>query len=198
VGWSSTVRAVGGALGLWQEHAVPLGCTLGRSVFRETKRSAQICNLGRTARPLLPATIARIGPLFPQLDLSTVSVRERCRLPSNRFHTTGSIYAMTFGSTIYFRDRLDEHDPGQLVHLIHELVHVDQVRRYGGEPAFACEYGRGYIDGGGELPAYIDHPTAYHRNPLEAEAYTFEALFRDARGRVDPMRLPEFRAAPCG
>jgi Domain of unknown function (DUF4157) len=188
------VRAVGGALGVLQEHAVPLGCTVGRAVFRETKRSAQIANVGRATRPLLPATIERLRPLFPHLDLSTVRVRTRCRLPSNKFHTSGSIYAMTFGSTIYFRDELDERDPGQLVHLIHELVHVDQVRRFGGEPAFACEYGRGYIDGGGELPAYIDHPTAYHRNPLEAEAYTFEAQFRNARGRVDPARLP----APSG
>jgi len=198
VGWASTVRAVGGALGLWQEHAVPLGCTLGRSVFKETKRSAQIANLRRVARPLLPATIERVGPLFPHLDLGTVRVRERCRLPSNKFHTTGSIYAMTFGSTIYFRDDLDEQDPAELVHLIHELVHVDQVRRFGGEPAFACEYGRGYIDGGGELPGYIDHPTAYHRNPLEAEAYTFEAQFRDARGRVDRARLPPVGPAPSG
>ncbi len=180
------MRAVGGALGLWQEHAVPLGCTMGRTVFKETKRSAQIANLGRASRPLLPATIERIGPLFPHVDLSTVRVRTGCRLPSNKFHTSGSIYAMTFGSTIYFRDDLDEGNPGQLVHLIHELVHVDQVRRFGGESAFACEYGRGYIDGGGELPAYIDHPTAYHRNPLEAEAYTFEARFRDSHGRVEP------------
>jgi len=187
------VRAVGGALGLWQEHAVPLGCTIGRTVFKETKRSAQIANLGRPTRPLLPTTIDRLRPLFPDLDLGTVRVRTKCRLPSNKFHTTGSIYAMTFGSTIYFRDELDEQNPAQLVHLIHELVHVDQVRRFGGEPAFAGEYGRGYIDGGGELPAYIDHPTAYHHNPLEAEAYTFEAQFRDSRGRVDQTRLPALR-----
>ncbi len=190
MGWSSTARAVGGALGVWHERAVPLGCSVGRAVFKETKRSAQIANIGRASRPLLPTTIERIAPLYPHVDLSAVRVRTRCRLPSNKFHTTGSVYAMTFGSTIYFRDELDEHDPSQLVHLIHELVHVDQVRRMGGESAFACEYGRGYIDGGGELPAYIDQPTAYHRNPLEAEAYTFEARFRDAHGHVDPTLLP--------
>ncbi len=197
MGWSSTVRAVGGALGLWQEHAVPLGCVVGRSVFKETKRSAQLANIGRATRPLLPATIERIRPLFPHLDLSTVRVRTKCRLPSNKFHPSGSIYAMTFGSTIYFRDELNEADPAQLVHLIHELVHVDQVHRFGGESAFACEYGRGYIDGGGELPAYIDHPTAYHRNPLEAEAYTFEAQFRDPHGRVDRARLPVLGPTPA-
>ena len=190
MGWSSTVRAVGGALGWWDERAVPLGCALGRSVFTETKRSAQIANLGRASRPLSPATIRRLGPVFPDVDLPSVRVRTRCRLPSNKFHTSGSIYAMTFGSTIYFRDELDEDDPAQLVHLIHELVHVAQVARFGGESAFACEYGRGYIEGGGAVPAWIDHPSAYHRNPLEAEAYTFEAQFRDGRGRVDAGRLP--------
>ena len=42
---------------------------------------------------------------------------------------------MTFGYTIYWRDELDESKPDDLVKLIHELVHVDQVRRNGGESA---------------------------------------------------------------
>ena len=97
---------------------------------------------------------------------------------------------MTFGYTIYWRDELDETKPVDLVKLIHEIVHVDQVRRYGGESAFACEYGRGYLEGGGTLPTYIDDPTAYHRNPLEAEAYRFDAQFRDDSGHVVATRLP--------
>ena len=97
---------------------------------------------------------------------------------------------MTFGYTIYWRDDLDETNPDDLVKLIHEIVHVDQVRRRGDESSFACDYGRGYIEGGGTLPSYIDEPTAYHRNPLEAEAYTFEARFRDDSGRVVATRLP--------
>ena len=97
---------------------------------------------------------------------------------------------MTFGYTIFWRDELDENNPDHLVGLIHELVHVDQVRRHGGESEFACHYGRGYIDGGGELPAYIADVTAYHRNQLEAEAYTFDAQFRDDTGHVVAARLP--------
>ncbi len=97
---------------------------------------------------------------------------------------------MTFGYTIYWRADLDEKNPVDLVKLIHEIVHVDQVRRYGSESSFACEYGRGYIEGGGSLPSYIDEPTAYHRNPLEAEAYTFDARFRDDSGHVVATRLP--------
>jgi len=188
--WWSTTQAVADALGVWKRQAVPLGCEIGVAVFRETKRSAQIANVGRSTRPLGAGTIARLRTLFPELDLGDVRIREKCRLPSNRFRETGSIYAMTFGNTIYFRDELDEADPRDLVKLIHELVHVDQVRRHGGERGFACAYGRGYLEGGGNLPAHISGPTAYHRNPLESEAYSFEARFRDDRGRVVPERLP--------
>jgi hypothetical protein len=190
VSWWSTVRSVGDALGLWERRIVPVGCELGTTIFRETKRSAQIANLARRPRPLRPETARRLQPLFPGLDLTAIRVRTRCRLPSNRFSEHGSIYAMTFGSTIYWRDELDEDDPRDLVHLIHELVHVDQVRRHGGEDGFACAYGAGYLEGGGDLPGYLADPTAYHRNPLEAEAYSFEERFRDAAGRVVPGSLP--------
>ena len=188
--WWSTVRTVGETLGISTPRVVPIGCVLGQSVFTEAKRSAQIVNVVRPRQSLQQATIARLKPLFPHLDLENVKVRTRCRLPSNRFRPTGSIYAMTFGYTIYWRDELDETKPDDLVKLIHELVHVDQVRRHGGESGFACAYGRGYIEGGGTLPTYIADATPYHRNPLEAEAYTFDAQFRDAAGRVVPSRLP--------
>ena len=192
--WWSTVRSVGDALGVSERRPVDLGCELGTMIFRETKRSAQIVNVARRPAPLRLATIERLQDVFPELDLATVRVRTRCRLPSNGFAERGSIYAMTFGTTIYWRDALDEGDPHDLVQLIHELVHVDQVRRHGSEAAFACAYGRGHLQGGGRLPAYIAEPSAYHRNPLEAEAYTFEARYRDRDGHVVPGSLP----APAG
>lgn len=144
--WSTT-RSVADALGLWKRRVVPVGWELGTTIFREAKRSAQIANVGRATRPLGADTIERLQPLFADLDLHLVRVRSKCRLPSNRFREHGSIYAMTFGNTIYWRDDLDEHDPGDLVRLIHEIVHVDQVRRLGGETAFArvvrCRLSRG-------------------------------------------------------
>lgn len=190
VSWLSTARSLADALGIRERQVAPVGCALGRTIYAETKRSAQLANLTRSRRPLRPATIERLRPLFPAVDLERVRVRTRCRLPPNQFARDGSIYAMTFGSTIYFRDELDEQEPSDLVKLIHELVHVEQVGRYGNESAFACAYGRGYVDGGGELPSYLRSPTAYHRNPLESEAYAFEARFRDTAGRVDASRLP--------
>ena len=188
--WWSTVRSVGDALGIKKRRVVPVGCMLGQSVIAEAKRAAQIVNFMRRSRPLRSTTIERLKPLFADLDIENVKVRTRCRLPSNHFRETGTIYAMTFGYTIYWRDELDESKPDDLVKLIHELVHVDQVRRNGSESAFACEYGRGYIAGGGTLPAYIDDVTAYHRNPLEAEAYNFDSQFRDEAGHALGSRLP--------
>lgn len=98
---------------------------------------------------------------------------------------------MTFGYTIYWRDELDEDRAEDLVKLIHELTHVEQVRRAGNENAFACEYGKGYVRGGGTLPSHIKRPTQYHRNPLEAEAYTLEATYRDDDGNVLADKLPD-------
>lgn len=194
--WTSTLRSLGGALGVLQPYVAPVGEQLGLAVFREAKRAATLANLHRRPRPLRPSTVARLQPLFADLDLTTVRVRTRCRLPANRFRGSGSIYAMTFGTTIFFRDELDEDAPRDVVHLLHELVHVDQARRLGGERSFACAYGEGYLDGGGALPSYMDEVTAYHRNPLEAEAYAFEARFRDARGRIVAALLPRVTPRP--
>ena len=182
---------MGEALGFWRSRAVPYGCSIGKMAFRETKRSAQIANLLRRSEPLKDETQATLRTLFPDLDLSRIRVRRGCRLPANRFDKRGSTYAMTFGYAIYWRDPvLDESKALDLVKLIHEVVHVDQTRRLGGEAEFACAYGKGYLAGDGDVPPRIKNPTAYHRNPLEAEAYTFDSQFRDEDGTVVPDRLP--------
>jgi hypothetical protein len=186
-----TVRSMGEALGLWKSRAVPIGCSMGKVAFRETKRSARLANLTRSSEPLKQGTQAMLRQLFPDLDVSQIRVRRGCRLPANRFDERGSTYAMTFGHSIYWRDEvLDEDDPVDLVKLIHEVMHVEQTRRLGGEDKFACAYGEGYLQGGGDVPARIEGPTAYHRNPLEAEAYNFESEFRDEHGTVAPELLP--------
>lgn len=185
----STVRAIGSAFGIDRRHTDPVGCSLGKTVYRETKRATAIANVNRRREELPAAARSVLAPWFADLDLSDVRLRTRCRLPPNRFKPTGNIYAMTFGNTIYWRGDFDAADPRDLVRLAHELVHVDQVRRLGGEPSFACAYGEGYLNGGGDLPSYLDRVTAYHRNPLEAEAYSFESKFRDERGRVIPGTL---------
>ena len=189
--WWSTVTATASAFGVWKPSAQPLGCSIGRAVYRETRRAAQLANIPRRPRPLTPRTLIILRKVFPDLDVDAIRVRTDCRLPPNRFNERGNIIAMTFGDTIYWAGDLDESDPRDLVNLFHEVVHVDQYHRYGGESGFACEYGAGYLLGGGELPPSIRRPTAYHRNPLEAEAYQFEARYQDATGRVKPELIPK-------
>jgi hypothetical protein len=186
-----TARSLGEAVGLWKPRVLPVGCSIGKVAFRETKLSAQLANFTRSSEPLREETQAMLRQLFPHLDVSQIRVRRGCRLPANRFDERGSKFAMTFGNSIYWRDEvLDEDDPVDLVKLIHEVVHVEQSRRLGGEAEFACAYGEGYLQGGGDVPARIDNPTAYHRNPLEAEAYAFDSKFRDEHGTVAPELLP--------
>src|SRR5262245_16877035 len=132
-----TVRSVGEALGLWKSRVEPIGCSIGKVAFRETKRSAQLANLTRPSEPLKDGTQTMLRKLFPDLDVSRIRVRRGCRLPANRFDVRGSTYAMTFGYSIYWRDAvLDEDDPVDLVKLIHEVMHVEQTRRLGGEAKF--------------------------------------------------------------
>ncbi len=186
-----TIRSIGEALGFLKPKAIPVGCALGKAILSETRRSAELANFFRPRKELQVATRAKLQTLFPELDVDQIRVRTGCRLPSNKFSKEGSIYAMTFDWTIYWRDKtLTESDPTQFVKLVHEVVHVDQYQRLGGEKGFACKYGEGYLDGSGELPSYISKPTAYHRNPLEAEAYNFEAQFRDENGRVVASKVP--------
>ena len=115
------MRSVGGTLGIWDEqrraHRLhPRPDDLHRDEAFGPDRQPRPVESARCSRP----RFERLQPLFPATDLHGVRIRTRCRLPSNRFRASGSIYAMTFGSTIYFRDELDEHNPAQLVHLIHE------------------------------------------------------------------------------
>ena len=188
--WWSTFTDVAMAYGLWKPDISPIGCTLGRSIYRETRRAALIANVSRRPRPPGPELQGLLAVLFPELDIEQIHYRTECRLPPNRFRERGWVLAMTFGNSIFWRGSFDDTDASDVVNFIHEVVHADQVRRFGGEIPFACEYGKGYLDGGGQLPAYIRNPTRYHRNPLEAEAYTFEARFQDEFGRVVPERIP--------
>jgi hypothetical protein len=190
MGWTTTLRAIGESFGVLRPDTKPIACLLGRSIYRDAKRAAVIANIGRRPRRLKPETERMLRQLFPELDVERIRCRTDCRLPANRFKEDGRFRAMTFGYSIFWRGELDETDPRSLVTLIHEVVHVDQVRRLGGERQFACEYGIGYVAGGGELPSHVDQPSAYHRNPLEAEAIRFASRFQDASGRAVRELIP--------
>ena len=129
----STLGAVGQAFGLWHPAIAPVGCTLGRGIYREARRSAAIANLNRRPQEVGAELQGLLRVLFPDLDVERIRYRTGCRLPPNRFRETGWVLAMTFGYTIYWRGAFDERDPKDVVNFLHEVVHVDQVRRFGGE-----------------------------------------------------------------
>ena len=160
MGWFNTIRGLGNALGVWKP-VTSLGCSLGKDVYRETKRATRLANLARRLERLRPETAATLTVIFPELDTERIRFKTGCRLPPNRFRGTGGIYAMTFGYTVYWRGSFDESDPEDFVNFVHEVVHADQFRRYGGESGFACRYGEGYLNGGGSLPGYIHNPGMY-------------------------------------
>ncbi len=187
------VRWIGGTLGISPERADKAGCVAGRIGVKQTKRLAELANRNLTPRPLEQRTQQMLREIFPELDVENIRLRTGCRLPANSFKKTGSIYGMTFGYDIYWRNQvLNENDAHQLVMLIHEVKHVDQVREYGGLDGFACEYGKGYLAGGGELPERLEHKRddPYFANPLEADAYRLDAKYRNAAGRGDRSLLP--------
>jgi hypothetical protein len=137
------------------------GCIGGIFAYFAAKWLARLVNLHRIRQSLSPETIARLQPLFPQLDLRQIILKDHANLPTNWFRWLTSAQAMAFGHRIYFLHTFNENDPRFLRLLIHELAHTDQVRRLGREIYFACAYGRGHLQHG------------YQDNPLEVEARQF-------------------------
>ncbi len=139
-----------------------IGCTGGIIGYYASKTALLAANVNRKSRPLKPATINKMTPLFPSLEMNHVQIRTGCTLPANWIPKNTRVRAMTFGVTIYFGVNEVENTYKGLHLLMHELVHVDQVRRLGSERRFACEYGKGYLAGG-----------CYEKIPLEMEAFEF-------------------------
>ena len=139
------------------------GCAGGVVIYNAAKYAAAVANAFKDTNKLKSATQARFRPLFPQLNLGKVRVRPGCTLPGNWFTSPNDVAAMTIGYTIYCKGTHMQSTNAKLNILMHELVHVDQVRRRGDdEEKFACDYGKGYIAGG-----------SYSKNPMEVEAKDF-------------------------
>jgi hypothetical protein len=113
---------------------------------------------------------------FPKLNLTKVEFCINSTLPGNWFQSRDKVAAMTFGYRIYFNRSDIQKTRSGLKLLMHELVHVDQVRRKGGEIPFACDYGKGYLRAG-----------SYRQNPMEVEAYDFVAR----HGELLPNGVPK-------
>ncbi len=153
-------------------------CTGGIVVYEAAKAAANAANSVpgdyRSKHKLRPEIKHEMCALFPDLDLDRLRIRINCTLPGEWYPSEANVDAMTFGYTIYFKNSgyMTQGDDKRRL-LIHELVHVEQVRRLGGETAFACEYGKGYVNAG----------MSYRANPFEVEAYRIDRLaYRDSEG----------------
>ena len=190
VGGRPSARSVRHSAGGVRPSRRSVAASARRSTGRPSGRRA-IANVHRRPQTPGPRLRALITDLFPELDVGRAALPHRLSapaqsLPRGRLGAGDDVRARRSSGAGDF----DEDDPRDVVNFLHEVVHADQVRRYGGESGFACEYGKGYVEGGGELPAHITEPTRYHRNPLEAEAYSFEARFQDAPGPGHPELDP--------
>ena len=140
------------------------GSAGGIHVYAGAKALVYTRNSMRKRRKLWKSTRKVMKKYFPKLKLGKVRFCINCSLPGNWFESPDKVAAMTFGDTIFFKGTYIQKSRDGLKLLMHELVHVDQVRRKGGELKFAAAYGRGYLKGG-----------SYRKNPMEVEAYNFVA-----------------------
>jgi hypothetical protein len=128
--------------------------------FYAGKMLALLVNIRKTARTISPQTAKKLNSLFPGMSFSGIRIVSDAWLPAHIFNR--SIEGMTFHNRIYVthRDVLQNHT-GFLL-LVHELVHIKQIRE-SGEFLFACRYGKQFLAHGG----YSE------RMPFEHEAYEF-------------------------
>lgn len=143
------------------------GCIGGRMIYFAARGAASLANsklfAWRKRRELSDRTKRLMKPFFPKLNLNNVRFCINSTLPANWFEPRSKVKAMTFGYRIYFKEGGIQKSRAKLQLLMHELVHVDQVRRHGNsEWNFACAYGKGFLKG-----------KSYLNNPMEIEAREF-------------------------
>ena len=129
-----------------------VGAVAGPVVAGAVALIARVLN-GRKLRPLSKCERQHLAGVCPDLDLSTVSIAEGCRLP-----LLPGFVAITLGRSIYVRGHLARRP---LTLLAHELAHVRQFRE------------RGWLGMTGAYAAmWLEH--GYARHPLELEARAAE------------------------
>ena len=150
-------------------------CLAGIIVHTLAEADNILLNFWKLPKRLSSAMQAEAAPLFPDVPLDRVFYIENATLSANHFD--GGTDAMTFSHVelagvnfaymIYVDDVIDDTVKADRALMIHELVHVDQYRKFGFEDAFACAYGVGFAGAG----------FSYENNPLEAEAFAVQAAY---------------------
>ncbi|MBN2273975.1 MAG: DUF4157 domain-containing protein [Bacteroidales bacterium] len=144
------------------------GYVAGFLVYYACKASARIVNFRKPSHRISPETSTLLKTLFAGMTLDNVIVISNAWLPAHIFNR--SIEGMTFRNRIYIAHRYRPEYHHNLMLLIHEIVHVRQIRNQG-ETVFACKYGVQFL-----------HNRGYGAGmPLEKEAYEFVERLRHKR-----------------
>ncbi|MFB3891063.1 MAG: hypothetical protein ACE15C_03460 [Phycisphaerae bacterium] len=160
------------------------GCVGGRAVYFAARELCFMRNHLRPRMALWPDTMRIMEFFLPKLDLRRVRFCEGCSLPPNWFTKSGMFQGITFGYTIFLSGKDYQRSWLGLMVLLHELVHVDQVRRRrDSESRFACDYGKGFLAAGN-----------YRDNPMEVEA--FDLVTRNPLPISLPASLQALPMAP--
>ena len=158
---------------------VMLGACLAGQIIHDLAEAENVLlNFWRPIHTLPEAFRDEVRPLFPDVPLGDVFYIENATLSANTFGNGTD--AMTFmnpevggvnlGYMIYIASTWDSADEADRGLMVHELVHVDQYRRFRFEDAFACAYGIGFASAG----------FSYQNNPLEAEAFAVQNAYLSA------------------
>ena len=152
-------------------------CLAGILIHTLAEADNILLNFWKLPKKLSGTMRAEAAPLFPSVPLDRVFYIENATLSANHFN--GDTGAMTFSQVeiagvnfaymIYFDAVHDDTILHDRALMIHELVHVDQYRKFGFEDAFACAYGIGF--------ASADF--SYRDNPLEAEAFAVQDAYEN-------------------
>jgi hypothetical protein len=138
------------------------GCEGGKIVFKVVKKWTEELNKDAPSAKLEPKLIEVLKEYAQLIDLDRVRLISNADLPPDWF--APDYTGITFGYNIYFKHQFDSSNESHIRFIVHEIYHVDQYRRYGSTNNFACEYGKGFVDGG----------FSYDSNPLEEDANEFE------------------------
>jgi gas vesicle protein len=150
-------------------------CLAGIVVHTLAEADNIVLNFWKVPKRLSDRMQAEAAPLFPDVPLDRVFYIENASLSANHF--SDDTDAMTFSHVelagvnfaymVYVKDTIDDAIEADRGLMIHELVHVDQYRRFRFEDAFACAYGVGFAGAG----------FSYADNPLEAQAFAVQQAY---------------------
>lgn len=114
-------------------------------------------NAGKKRHSLSPDITNKLQKWYPSVDLGKVRIVGSAKgVPRGKT-------AVTHGNSIFIREKFSENNCNYYELLLHELVHVEQYKKYG-KGLFYVLYGFQYLKAG----------FSYHGIELEKEAFNYE------------------------